>query len=123
MEQFYLTRKQLQSLGLSAYLSRLISLDCPVQHKQGNANAYRLTDLRLAAQRYSQRLRIRIRTKAILQDLIQQLLQWESNVVAAPFGTTSSENRSVVVDLINKASETSKFQLRAMELRENLKHV
>ena len=123
MGHLYLSRKQLQTLGLSPYLARLISLECPVHQKKGNANLYGLTDLRLAAQAYGQRSRIQAKTKASLQAMIQQFMIWENTVIPAAFGQAKSESRVVVTNLINKVSETSKFQMRALELRGKLKHV
>lgn len=123
MPSLYLTRKHLQTLGLSPYQSRLVTLDCEICGKQGNANLYALPNIFLSTKSYLQKKRIRQTTKVILEELLQAINILQGNVLAVPFNNNRHPHQASVIYLINNKSETAKFRLRAMELQRKMQNV
>ena len=81
-----ITRKQLQSLGLSPYLATAITKNLSPSLKKNRVHYYNLRDVISAIRSYLNRPRIKQQTRQLLTSILPVLLQRLNNVVAVNFG-------------------------------------
>lgn len=102
------TRKQLRGYGASHYLARRLTVPLPPVSKSGNAYVYALEQVIAAIREYNSKPRIQPTTKAVLEQIVTQLLAQLNNVVPLVSSDSTKEVSSVARQLLNQMHRTDK---------------
>lgn len=103
-----ISRKQLQGYGASRYLARKLTVSLTPVAKSGNAYVYALDQVISAIRAYSQKTRIQIATRQVLEKVVTQLLARLDNVVPLVTGNKRTEVSDVTQQLLQQMRRTDK---------------
>lgn len=110
------TRKQLRGYGATRYLSRKLTRSLKPIAKSGNAYVYALDQVAGAVRDYCSNKRIKPTTKAVLEQILAQLLARIDSVVPLTPNSDKTEVSDVAQQLLKQMRRTDKAmaELKAM---------
>jgi hypothetical protein len=121
-----ISRYQLIGFGSTKSIATELTKRLKPVGKEKRSNLYGVADVIQAIQTKWHTPKIRKKTKAVLEQLLEALQELPSNVVAIPFGELKTENSEAVQHLLKSAKnpKTTKHKMKAAELKgKRLSHV
>lgn len=103
----WITRRQLRGYGCSAYLARQLTWNLTPIAQQGRANVYSLSAVIAALRHYQQQPRVQDKTKALIAQVLPELLARLGNVVQAPFAWQGDDELRGLVAGLGRAMQAT----------------